>query len=135
MTKDNKKGTKPPKHWTQRLHECVLTRDEGGSINIAVKGGAENGLFPYISFIQGERIQVQSGKMHVDEIIMEVNGHKLAGYTLWDIEALFKHLGDVSFHFKLLKPGRWTVNFDLSQYIYCQQTGLQHKVFLYILKQ
>ena len=105
MTKDNKKGSKPPKHWTQRVHECAISRDDGGSINIAVKGGAENGAFPFLSDIRQDRILLRSGKLHVDEILLEVNGHKLAGYTLWDIEALFKHLGDVEFHLKIVKPG------------------------------
>ncbi|XP_072026608.1 membrane-associated guanylate kinase, WW and PDZ domain-containing protein 2-like isoform X3 [Amphiura filiformis] len=116
MTKDNKKGSKPPKHWTQRAHECVITRDDNGSINIAVKGGAENGAFPFLSDIRQDRIQLRSGKLHVDEILLEVNGHKLAGYTLWDIEALFKHLGDVEFHLRLVKPGQ-TLNKDLRRYL------------------
>ncbi|XP_022098368.1 membrane-associated guanylate kinase, WW and PDZ domain-containing protein 2-like isoform X2 [Acanthaster planci] len=116
MTKDNKKGTKPPKHWSQYIHEIVVSPTDDGSPNFTVRGGAENGLFPYIADVRSDRILVRSGKLHTDDLLIELNGHKLPGFTLWDIEALLAHIGRAPLHLKTVKQGQ-TLNKDLRRYL------------------
>ncbi|XP_038068870.1 membrane-associated guanylate kinase, WW and PDZ domain-containing protein 1-like isoform X6 [Patiria miniata] len=116
MTKDNKKGTKPPKHWSQNVHEIVISPTEDGSPNFTVRGGAENGLFPFVADVRSDRILLRSGKLHTDDIVIEVNGHRLPGFTLWDIEALMAHVGRAPLHLKTVKQGQ-TLNKDLRRYL------------------
>ncbi|XP_071805383.1 membrane-associated guanylate kinase, WW and PDZ domain-containing protein 3-like isoform X1 [Asterias amurensis] len=116
MTKDNKKGTKPPKHWSQYVHETVVSPTEDGSSNFTIRGGAENGLFPFVADIRSDRILLRSGKLHTDDIVVELNGHKLPGFTLWDIEALQVHIGKGPLHVKTVKPGQM-LNKDLRRYL------------------
>ena len=110
MTKDNKKGSKPPKHWSQYVHEIVVSPTDDGSPNFTIRGGAENGLFPYVADIRSDRILLRSGKLHTDDIVVEVNGHKLPGFTLWDIEALLVHIGQNPLHIRTVKPGKFQIN-------------------------
>ncbi|KAJ8046383.1 Membrane-associated guanylate kinase, WW and PDZ domain-containing protein 2 [Holothuria leucospilota] len=102
-TKDQRKGSKPPKHWTQNVQDSAVSRAVDGRLHFALKGGAENGQFVYISDIKHDKIIIRSGKLHVDEIILEINGTKVAGFTLWDIHTLLRDFRDQLLHLKTVK--------------------------------
>eukprot|EP00057_Strongylocentrotus_purpuratus_P000638 XP_001180066.2 PREDICTED: membrane-associated guanylate kinase, WW and PDZ domain-containing protein 1 isoform X2 [Strongylocentrotus purpuratus] len=115
-TMKDKKNSKPPKHWTQNIQECAVRRAADGGIHFAVGGGAENGQFPYVHDLRTDRIVLESGKLHVDDILLELNNYKLAGYTLWDLKSLINHLGAEALRFKTLKAGQ-NLPKDLRRYL------------------
>ncbi|XP_070557656.1 membrane-associated guanylate kinase, WW and PDZ domain-containing protein 2-like isoform X2 [Ptychodera flava] len=107
---------KPPKHWTQRVHECVISRTGDGSLNFGVRGGADNGQFPYIADVKHDRVLVRSGKLNNDDLILEINGYKVSGYTLWDINSLIAYVDDKALVLKTVKPGQ-NLSKDLRRYL------------------
>lgn len=80
------KPKKEPKHWSQRVSECIVSAGPDSHLNLSVKGGADDGQFCWLGDIHQDRVHYHSGKLHQDDIILEVQGQKVAGYTLWDIE-------------------------------------------------
>lgn len=57
-----------------------------GPFGIVVSGGAENGQFCWIEHVDTTNIVFFNGKLHCDEIILEIQGQKVAGYTLHDLQ-------------------------------------------------
>ncbi|XP_063952377.1 membrane-associated guanylate kinase, WW and PDZ domain-containing protein 2-like [Lytechinus pictus] len=110
-TMKDKKNPKPPKHWTQNIQECTLRRAPDGGTHFALGGGAEHGQFPHVLDIRTDKILLESGKLHIDDILLELNGYKLAGYTLWDLKSLINHVGSEALRFKTLKSGYKFMNF------------------------
>ncbi|XP_071961683.1 membrane-associated guanylate kinase, WW and PDZ domain-containing protein 3-like isoform X2 [Antedon mediterranea] len=117
MTKDQtKKGSKPPKHWSQNVHDSAISSSANGNPLFHIKGGAENGQFIYLGDIKHEKLLIRSGKLHSDEILLQVNGSKVCGCTLWDVEPMLKQLTDKPFYLKTVKPGP-TLSKDLRRYL------------------
>lgn len=54
-------------------------------------GGADFGEFPYLGELKQERIRYQQGKLHQDDIILDVQGQKVAGFTQRDVVLWLKH--------------------------------------------
>ena len=50
-----------------------------------ILGGADNASFCWISSIDDEKVNYRGGQFYKDEIILEVQGEKVAGYTLQDL--------------------------------------------------
>lgn len=75
-------------HWTNKVHESVLSRSEEGPRGLQLKGGAENGQFPVIG---AARAAGASGKVSPDELLLEVNDTPVAGLTTRDVHAVVKH--------------------------------------------
>lgn len=79
-------------HWTNRVHESVLARDEDGALGLELRGGAEHGLFPVIGELAtGAAPPCHSGKLWPDELLLEVNDTPVAGLTTRDVHAVVKH--------------------------------------------
>lgn len=78
-------------HWTNKVHESVLSRSEEGALELELKGGAENGQFPVIG---AGRAAGPSGKLSPDELLLEVNDTPVAGLTTRDVHAVVKHSKD-----------------------------------------
>ena len=103
------KAKKEPRHWSHRVNEVVVSAGPDGLLNLVVQGGAENGQFCYIGEIKQDKVNYHSGKLHQDEIILEIQGRKVSGYTLRD---LLDFLKDVSKNgaivmFKTIKSGEY----------------------------
>ncbi|TKS90745.1 Membrane-associated guanylate kinase, WW and PDZ domain-containing protein 2 [Collichthys lucidus] len=82
-------------HWTNKVHESVLCRNEEGELGLELKGGAENGQFPVIGeLLPGSRAACHSGKLFQDELLLEVNDTPVAGLTTRDVHAVVKHSKD-----------------------------------------
>jgi len=93
--------TSPPiKHWSQTCHETILSsNDNNHSIKLNLSGGADNGQFVYlnesISLLKNNQtsfVILKGGKIDFDEIILEIDQHKIAGCTLADVQALIETL-------------------------------------------
>lgn len=92
-------------HWTNKVHESVLCRNEEGDLGLQLKGGAENGQFPVIGELLPGRQLCHSGKLHQDELLLEVNDTPVAGLTTRDVHAVVQHCKD-PLRLKCVKQGK-----------------------------
>uniref|UniRef100_A0A674CE74 Membrane associated guanylate kinase, WW and PDZ domain containing 2 n=1 Tax=Salmo trutta TaxID=8032 RepID=A0A674CE74_SALTR len=102
-------------HWTNKVHEAVVTRSIEGEFGFELKGGAEIGQFPYFGEVKQGKETVQSGKLAQDELLLEVNDTPVAGLTTRDVLAVIKHCKD-PIRFKCVKQGGM-VDKDLRHYL------------------
>ncbi|XP_030650136.1 membrane-associated guanylate kinase, WW and PDZ domain-containing protein 2 [Chanos chanos] len=109
------KSLKKKNHWTNKVHETVLSRNKEGELGFELKGGAENGNFPYVGEVRQGKIAIQSGKLSQDELLLEVNDTPVAGLTIRDVLAVIKHCKD-PFRLKCVKQGG-VVDKDLRHYL------------------
>jgi len=73
-------------HWSSTVEE-VLVSQSGDCLNaVTVCGGAENGQFCYIGDVASNSITYHhDGRLRVNDVLLEVQGHCVAGYTLGDV--------------------------------------------------
>uniref|UniRef100_A0A3Q3G2Y7 PDZ domain-containing protein n=1 Tax=Labrus bergylta TaxID=56723 RepID=A0A3Q3G2Y7_9LABR len=88
------KSLKKKNHWTNKVHEAVITRGKEGELGFELKGGAEIGQFPYFGEVKQGKGLIQSGKLAQDELLLEVNNMPVAGLTTRDVQAVIKHCKD-----------------------------------------
>lgn len=98
------KSLKKKNHWTNKVHEALLGRNKEGELGFDLKGGAENGNFPYFGEVKQGKVAIQSGKLSQDELLLEVNDTPVAGLTIRDVLAVIKHCKD-PFRLKCVKQG------------------------------
>lgn len=98
------KSLKKKNHWTNKVHEAVITRGKDGELGFELKGGAENGQFPYFGEVKQGKGLIQNGKLAQDELLLEVNDMPVAGLTTRDVLAVIKHCKD-PVRFKCVKQG------------------------------
>ncbi|KAM9751632.1 membrane-associated guanylate kinase, WW and PDZ domain-containing protein 1-like isoform 4-T4 [Menidia menidia] len=72
-------------HWITKVSESAIIRDACGELNAELRGGAENGEFPYIGQIREDAVAYQSGKLCEGELLLEVEGLSVSGLPLYDI--------------------------------------------------
>ena len=77
-------------HWSLDLRETVLTADPE-RLHVTVDGGSEAGQFGCVGQIQHERVDYISGRLEPGEVLVEVQGQKVGGYTRRDIVTWLKH--------------------------------------------
>ncbi|XP_067861065.1 membrane-associated guanylate kinase, WW and PDZ domain-containing protein 2a isoform X16 [Heptranchias perlo] len=109
------KVLKKKSHWTNKVHETVVCRNKDGELNVEIKGGAENGQFSYLGEMKQNKIIYQGGKLHSDELLLEVNDTAVSGLTIRDVLAVVKHCKD-PIRLKCVKQGG-TVDKDLRHYL------------------
>uniref|UniRef100_A0A1A7XR21 Membrane-associated guanylate kinase, WW and PDZ domain-containing protein 2 n=1 Tax=Iconisemion striatum TaxID=60296 RepID=A0A1A7XR21_9TELE len=109
------KSLKKKNHWTNKVHEAVISRGKDGELGFELKGGAENGQFPYFGEVKQGKGLIQSGKLAQDELLLEVNDMPVAGLTTRDVLAVIKHCKD-PVRFKCVKQGG-VVDKDLRHYL------------------
>ncbi|XP_055009755.1 membrane-associated guanylate kinase, WW and PDZ domain-containing protein 2a [Boleophthalmus pectinirostris] len=102
-------------HWTNKVHESVLCRNEEGNLGLQLKGGAENGQFPVIGELLPDRQLCHSGKLLQDELLLEVNDTPVAGLTTRDVHAVVQHCKD-PVRLKCVKQGG-VIDKDLRHYL------------------
>lgn len=110
-----KKGTlsRKGKHWSQCVREIILCKNDG-SFNLKIDGGAENGEFVYIGGLKEKRVKYKKGKLHVDDILLEVNGNSVAGFTRPDFLTLINKDGKDAVNLRVVKPGMFCLyNWDI----------------------
>ncbi|CAF1657868.1 unnamed protein product [Adineta ricciae] len=116
----------PTKHWSQTCHETiVLSNDNQYSLPLSLGGGAENGQFVYlieaISLLNSQSTVkiIKGGKIDVDEILLTIDQHKIAGCTLSDVQQLIETLSANGKQIKLktVKSGTCTSVFSFLMFI------------------
>ncbi|KAM8883755.1 membrane-associated guanylate kinase, WW and PDZ domain-containing protein 2a isoform 2-T2 [Synchiropus picturatus] len=111
----SKSVKKRKNHWTNKVHESVLSRSPDGDLGLELKGGAENGQFPVVGEAQAGAAVCLSGRVFQDELLLEVNDTPVAGLTTRDVHAVVKHSKD-PLRLKCVKPGG-VINKDLCHYL------------------
>ncbi|XP_028304762.1 membrane-associated guanylate kinase, WW and PDZ domain-containing protein 2 isoform X2 [Gouania willdenowi] len=109
------KSLKKKNHWTNKVHEAVITRGKEAELGFELKGGAEIGQFPYFGEVKQGKGLIHSGKLAQDELLLEVNDMPVAGLTTRDVLAVIKHCKD-PVRFKCVKQGG-VVDKDLRHYL------------------
>ena len=95
------------KHWSQKMHESVVSShviDQHG-VNLfysKIRGGSDNGQFVYFDStfkcslaneeLDAQSIPMLSGKIFANEILLEIQGQKVSGFTLYDVLSCLKQL-------------------------------------------
>lgn len=75
-------------HWSEHLKETVLVSD----LYFELEGGADVGQFPLIGKIDdGVSVNNPSDGVRTGDVLLEVQGQKVSGYTLADVTAWLKH--------------------------------------------
>ncbi|XP_072257836.1 membrane-associated guanylate kinase, WW and PDZ domain-containing protein 2 isoform X6 [Pyxicephalus adspersus] len=109
------KSLKKKNHWTNKVHEIVIDRSLEGELGFEIKGGAENGQFPYLGEVKPGKVTYQSGKLLPEELVLEVNDTPVAGLTIRDVLAVIKHCKE-PIRIKCVKQGG-IVDKDLRRYL------------------
>jgi len=47
---------KKHKHWSDRVHESVVSRNQSGQLNLVIKGGAEEIKFPFFGPVKQDKV-------------------------------------------------------------------------------
>lgn len=76
-------------HWITKVNECTLVPDACGKVKVELRGGAENGEFPYVGHVS-EDLLFQDGQLCEGELLLEMDGLAVPGLPLYDISALVK---------------------------------------------
>lgn len=74
-------------HWSSQVRETIVSTGRDGLLHITVLGGADSGSFCWIGgdFQSIDLVRCHSGKLKGNEILLEVDGEQVAGYTLGDL--------------------------------------------------
>ncbi|XP_066543254.1 membrane-associated guanylate kinase, WW and PDZ domain-containing protein 2a isoform X2 [Amia ocellicauda] len=115
LTSTMSKSLKKKSHWTNKVHEIVICRNKDGELGFDLRGGAENGQFPYLGEVKPGKVVCQSGKLSQDELLLEVNDTPVAGLTIRDVLAVVKHCKD-PIRLKCVRQGG-IVDKDLRHYL------------------
>ncbi|XP_036005252.1 membrane-associated guanylate kinase, WW and PDZ domain-containing protein 2a isoform X4 [Fundulus heteroclitus] len=102
-------------HWSNKVHESILCRNEEGELGLELKGGAERGQFPVIGQLLPARAVCHSGKVLQEDLLLEVNDTPVAGLTTRDVHAVVKHSKD-PVRLKCVKQGG-VIDKDLRRYL------------------
>ncbi|XP_061085844.1 LOW QUALITY PROTEIN: membrane-associated guanylate kinase, WW and PDZ domain-containing protein 2-like [Conger conger] len=122
------KTLKKKNHWTNKIHETVLSRNAECELGFELKGGAENGQFPHLGEVKQGTLACQTGRLVQDELLLEVNDTPVAGLTIRDVLAVIKHSKD-PVRLKCVKQGG-VVDKDLRHYLNLrfQKGSLDHEL-------
>uniref|UniRef100_A0A8D0D9B5 Membrane-associated guanylate kinase, WW and PDZ domain-containing protein 1 n=1 Tax=Sander lucioperca TaxID=283035 RepID=A0A8D0D9B5_SANLU len=77
-------------NWITKVNNCLVLRDASGELNVDLRGGAENGEFPYIGQVREDTVVYQDGKLCEGELLLEVEGLPVSGLPLYDILTVIK---------------------------------------------
>ncbi|XP_032377780.1 membrane-associated guanylate kinase, WW and PDZ domain-containing protein 1 isoform X10 [Etheostoma spectabile] len=102
-------------NWITKVNDCLVIRDASGELNVDLRGGAENGEFPYIGQVREDAVIYQDGKLCEGELLLEVEGLPVSGLPLYDILTVIKCCnGPV--RLKTVRQGH-KLNKDLKHYL------------------
>ncbi|XP_034239712.1 membrane-associated guanylate kinase, WW and PDZ domain-containing protein 1 isoform X2 [Thrips palmi] len=72
-------------HWSQEVREVVVRAKQDGAVNFAVRGGSDLGEFACV-------FETEEGSgLYDGDLLLEVQGEKVAGYTQRDVVAWLSH--------------------------------------------
>jgi len=75
----------PKGFWFSEVRETLFSSGRDGLLHVTILGGSEHDSFCYISDADEERLNLHSGRLHRDDIILEIQGENVAGFTRQDL--------------------------------------------------
>ncbi|KAG8271539.1 Membrane-associated guanylate kinase, WW and PDZ domain-containing protein 3 [Homalodisca vitripennis] len=78
-------------HWQNSLQVVTITALEDGTLNFSIGGGSDSGEFAYITDVSLGKVNCISGVLNEYDILLEIQGQKVAGYTRRDTVAWLNH--------------------------------------------
>ncbi|XP_013779275.2 membrane-associated guanylate kinase, WW and PDZ domain-containing protein 1-like isoform X2 [Limulus polyphemus] len=78
-------------HWSQTVYESLVGTGPDGILNLSIEGGSDNGEFAFIGPLDQDRVTYIDGFVEEGDIVLEVQGQKVAGYTQRDVVAWLNH--------------------------------------------
>lgn len=73
-------------HWSDAVQEVLLSQSGDYSNAVIVHGGAENGQFCWIGDVMSNSITYHhDGRLRTNDVLLEIQGQCVAGYTLGDV--------------------------------------------------
>ena len=86
------RGQPPPeKHWTKQVRETLASAFHD-DLPISLDGGADNGHFCFLGLIRVDKIHYHGGKLTTGDIVLEIQGQKVSGYTQRDATLWLKQV-------------------------------------------
>ncbi len=76
------------------MNEAVVIRGPNGSFNLCIEGGSEYGQFVVIGDVLTNKVRYKLGTVSPGELILEINGKHIAGYTQTDAISQIKESGE-----------------------------------------
>ncbi|XP_055937343.1 membrane-associated guanylate kinase, WW and PDZ domain-containing protein 1-like isoform X2 [Argiope bruennichi] len=73
-------------HWSKAVYESFFTSSSDDTLDLTIEGGSDNGQFPFIGYVPATNRSISKG-----DILLEVQGQKIVGYTQRDVLNLLKH--------------------------------------------
>lgn len=78
-------------HWQLSVSDVNLTALQDGSLNFSISGGSDSGKFAYVTDINQDKLNYIKGVLCDQDILLEIQGQKVAGYTRRDTVAWLNH--------------------------------------------
>ncbi|XP_053377316.1 membrane-associated guanylate kinase, WW and PDZ domain-containing protein 2-like isoform X5 [Mercenaria mercenaria] len=97
-----------PNHWSLRVQETLVSALPDESLHVTLLGGADNGYFLYLDEVEHDKITYHSGKLEAGNIVLEIQGQRIAGYTLRDALIWLKQVSQngAPVMIKSVRPGQ-----------------------------
>lgn len=84
-----------PTHWSKELKEVTVVTQQDGVFNFRIVGGSDHGEFPVVVEVlppDTRGVEYHSeGELTTQDVLLEVQGQKVAGYTQADVIAWTNH--------------------------------------------
>jgi hypothetical protein len=82
-------------HWNERVEETLLAAQDPDQLYFQLVGGADEGQFPHVGqvHLRPEEVQVdvRGHGLNVGDVLLEIQGQKVGGYTGHDVTAWLRH--------------------------------------------
>lgn len=78
-------------HWQNSLQVVTVAPIEDGTLNFSIGGGSDSGEFAHISDISQGKVNCVSGVLNENDVLLDIQGQKVAGYTRRDTVAWLNH--------------------------------------------
>jgi len=104
-------------HWSNAVQEVLVSQSADRFSAVTLCGGAENGQFCYIGDVASDGITYHhDGRLQTNDVLLEVQGQCVAGYTLADVIELVAVAGrnNGPVLYKTVLSGLCALYFDLS---------------------
>ena len=86
-----------PSHWSKEVKEITLVTARDGVFNFRIVGGSDHGEFPVITEVMPpdtrgvEYTGTSEATITTQDVLLEIQGQKVAGYTRADVSAWMSH--------------------------------------------
>ena len=92
---NNNPVTSAPNPWNDIVRETILSAVNPEVLYFRLIGGADEGQFPHVGQIvcspEDVQVEVRGSGLAEGDVLLEIQGQKVSGYTGQDVEGWLKH--------------------------------------------